>query len=311
MSVEPPARRGSSFDERARGTERTRPRDTGAGTVAALLAVGIVLATGGSCRPVRPIAEVDPTIDAAVRRRVMERADRVFDEGFLWKPPDDERTAGEHPLAPLVIEELAADGAAARGFGALVRDTEGRLDATGEPTVYWRRVTAEVAGTPRTQWTYAWWYAGRNGGAPVRRGIRMTLDGDGFPAAYEALDDSTGVRPLFVSPGLDAAAAGAWGTPLPGRAYAVERSTQEAPDAVVLDLVEPGPAPLGPFVYLDASNRDVTAVICRCMPSRVAAIPGTRYYRLVDAREAPEVLRQLEALDDRGLEDSFRLPPTF
>ncbi|MFH1109147.1 MAG: hypothetical protein V1790_08145 [Planctomycetota bacterium] len=54
------------------------------------------------------------------------------------------------------------------------------------------------------------------------------------------------------------------------------------PDVVVARLIDDGPAPMGPYVYLNAPpGRAVTTVLCRCSPSQVEAFIETRYYDLV------------------------------
>ena len=53
------------------------------------------------------------------------------------------------------------------------------------------------------------------------------------------------------------------------------------PDVVVARIIDDGPVPMGPYVYLNAlPSRAVTTALCRCSPSQVEAFIETRYYDL-------------------------------
>ena len=50
---------------------------------------------------------------------------------------------------------------------------------------------------------------------------------------------------------------------------------------VAARIIDDGPVPMGPYVYLNAPpSRTVTTVLCRCSPSQVEAFIETRYYDL-------------------------------
>ena len=84
---------------------------------------------------------------------------------------------------------------------------------------------------------------------------------------------------------------------------------EQAPDVVVGGLLESGPAPLGPFVYVWEQGRNVNAVICRCMPSRVISIPSTATYELapLDPSTAPVPIQHLWTAHPLDLESELRL----
>jgi hypothetical protein len=109
----------------------------------------------------------------------------------------------------------------------------------------------------------------------------MTLDDEGFPVLVEVLNDSSGLRVVYVGRRLEEEAARDHGKPLPGRRFAIERSLEEQPRLVVAAVFEDGPEPSGPMVYLRAGSHDVDAVSCRCMPSRVEAIRDNLDYDLL------------------------------
>jgi hypothetical protein len=71
-----------------------------------------------------------------------------------------------------------------------------------------------------------------------------------------------------------------FGPPLPGRTYSVERSLADAPKVVVARVLDDGPMPMGPMVYLSAGSRNVSTVLCRCMRAQAKNLAGTYTYEL-------------------------------
>jgi len=116
----------------------------------------------------------------------------------------------------------------------------------------------------------------------------MLFNGDGFPCVWAILaagfvrDHSAPLKLLFVSDSLEQAAAKAFGPPLPGRRYSIERDVGDAPTTVVPRIVEDGPIPMGPYVYLAADTHALTTLLCRCEPSQARSFIETDYYDLQD-----------------------------
>jgi hypothetical protein len=243
------------------------------------------------------------------RAGIYSRADAGFENAVLFKPAEQDRTnLPAFKLAPLVIQQVAGS------------DPVPELDAFGIPStaqtqsaVYFRRDRVLIHGRAHGQFTYFWGYppgtAAQTAGPVPRQGVRITLDAAGRPVIWEILSDSSGARILFVAQSLETAAAAQFGKARPGRRYSVEGDLAAAPDTVVAGLVDDGPVPMGPIVYLFAGSRDASAVICRCMPARARRLLGEGYYELVDAgREVP---RELPAPPPERLEQQLRLPPDF
>ena len=191
-----------------------------------------------------------------------ERADGTFAAGLLLKP------SSENELAPLLMLEVEPDSSSDSGVPI--------------PVVHEHVGSVEILGERYEQRIYFW----------GSQGLRVTLGRDGFPAVYEVLSDSSGARLLFVTENLEGAAASDFGDPLEGRRFAVERRVEAAPQAVVAGILEPGPVPLGPFVYLTRSG-DVASVICRCMESRVETVVDSLEYELRPLEEVPPQLKEL------------------
>jgi len=236
-------------------------------TCAILLCLGLVAACRG------PVMERS-VLDDAGRRLIYDRADRTFETAVLLTPRAAEEERSGLDLAPLLLQEVEPDTP---------------LDSR---VVYLHSGSVEILGERHEQRTYLWELpATLKAEAPSAQGVRMTLGRDGFPAIYEVLTDSSGARLIFVTETLEGAAAGEFGDPLEGRRFAIERAVDETPDVVVAGILEPGPMPLGPFLYLTRESLDVAAVICRCMESRVETVAENLGYEL----------RPIEDLDLSGL----------
>jgi hypothetical protein len=169
-------------------------------------------------------------------------------------------------LAPLLV----IDGSLTGTFGVVEIDAAGagRI-VPGPPTVYFDRSEVLLRGKPHEQLHYHWWFQDEGTTTFQRQGVRMTLRSDGHPLVWEPLTDSSGLRLLYVSESLEAAARTTHGEPLPDRAFATEPPADAQPSVVVVRTLTDGPIPMGPWVYLDTPATDVTTFICRCMPSQV------------------------------------------
>jgi len=91
-------------------------------------------------------------------------------------------------------------------------------------------------------------------------------------------------------------------------------------------LIEEGPVPMGPILYLEAPDRSVGTLICRCMPAQAKAVSRNLEYKLVawtDAAPFAEIWKQEQrkkmrlgfwpgiSIDAGALERALRLPPNF
>lgn len=215
-----------------------------------------------------------------------------FDRAILLKPRDSEGGLEER-LAPLIVLETAGpigEGLDKAGFGAARFDLQGHLhfDAS-RPTLYTDRSTITIRNVEYAQISYNWWFPPmRTDSAATARtsgGVRITLGEDGFPLVWEVLGCRGQAETIFVSASLERAAVEAFGGPLPGRRYTVERRIANKGAAPVVRVLEDGPIPMGPYIYFDAKTHGVTTLLCRCMPSQVQRFVGTKYYDLAPVEE--------------------------
>ena len=225
-----------------------------------------------------------------------------FDRALFYKPAQN--THEDHEditlmMAPLIIGQVikpADHKLAQNSFGEVYVDAPGRVSIdTARPTIYTDITVTEIDGEPYDQILYVWWYETEYAQHPddtlSLRGIRITLGKDGFPLVCEILDDDR-VDLMFVSQSLERAAKKVYGPPLSGRLYSVEREVNDTPHTVVARILEDGPVPTGPYVYLQVESKAVTTLSCRCTPSQVSHIVESTYYDLMP----------LEALGSWGLQ---------
>ena len=259
------------------------------------LACSVVLGGLSACRPSagRPTPTGNPRriVDAPRRpkpEQIIAWTELSFQRAIFYKPREDSMTGLEMTFAPLIVQEVAdGDATAPNSFGALVAvdGSRARIDSE-KPTLYATAVTMGINGADHEQVVYVWRYpAVDRGGRSISRegrGVRITLGQDGSPLVWEALSTDTRTTVLFIAESLEQAARREFGDPLPGRRFSIERAADEAPDVVVARIIDDGPVPMGPYVYLNAPpSRAVTTVLCRCSPSQVEAFIETRYYDLV------------------------------
>ncbi len=236
----------------------------------------------------------DLSDSAAIYSRGQARFDRVD-----YCKPDDRR-AGEiiHAMAPLILQEIK--GGSRDRFGALVASNEVTVVDVAQPTVYFQMDTIDWRGKQHPRISYAWCYPppGKETRAHRVQGVRVTLSPSGQPLFWEILADNSGRRIWFVSARLEAAAVKSYVRPESGRRFVIEPSLAEAPQAIVARVLDDGPMPMGPVVYLDAGTRNTATVICRCMPSQATNIAETVVYRLADFSEAKALAGPLREKGD-------------
>lgn len=258
---------------------------------------------------------------------IYERANRTFARAVFYKPAETNIDKLTLRLAPLILQEVSGTNSSTSLLnepGHLEFDGGSAVVRASGPVLYYLTDTVDVAGKAHARLTFLWFYVsmGLPGEISVQ-GVRMTLDSSGRPALWEVLADETGADLILVARSVEDAAAAQFRKPLPGHRYVTERSPAEAPRTVVARIIEDGPVPMGPIVYLDAATRSVSTLICRCMPAQAKSLSGTEVYELRPwpGKQVGSVLRQSKVFasehfsfwpDDAGgggsLEKRLRLP---
>jgi len=231
---------------------------------------------------------VGQPLPAKQAAEVYARATNQFGAAVFFKPAQATNTDQPCQLVPLIIQAVASgqtsDPSLRDQFGTLGLSPGVPAMDSSRPAVCWAADSVQLNGRPHTRFSYEWCYppckAPDQPPALPRQGIRITLDSRGQPAVWEILADTSGLRLIFVSQSLEAAAATEFGKPLPGRRYSIERSLEQAPCVVVARAIDDGPQAMGPIVYLSEGTRNVSTLICRCMPAQVKQLVATRTFDL-------------------------------
>lgn len=217
--------------------------------------------------------------------QVYDRAMAKFEAATFFKPAGTNSEDLVFRLAPLILAVGGKTDRTPTGFGALVMSNRVAAVDTSAPAVYFDSGVVLFGGKPHLQLVYVWFYQRPKSGLLVQ-GVRMTLGSAGEPVIWEVLRDTLGAQPVFVAHSLEQAAAKEHGPPLADRRYSLEPGIKTAPKIVVARVIEDGPVPMGPMVYVENQSGDVATVLCRCMPPEFKNLAGERTYKLVPLTSA-------------------------
>ena len=290
------------------------------------LAVSSMSMLAGCAGPDSPAANPEAT-RAAGPESMAARARLEFVHAVLFKPLPELLPEGLPGIfAPLFLYELRRpDDAAVDELARLGQAFPGLLHPGIEgplPVVHVVEDQVLLAGEWRSRVSYLWLQprvSAEGQKAFTSQGVRITLNGAGHPALWEISVDSSRARLVFVSASLEQAAEAAHGLALPGRRFAIEADPREAQGTVVARVLDDGPSPMGPIIYVRPETSDIVTLTCRCMPSQVRSIARTEEYdllvldpqRIPDARALAMLSRGFTGAPPDYLEHSLRLPPTF
>ena len=202
-----------------------------------------------------------PSLPAAA-----EDAGIRFKRARIFLLSDSDRKSPEHLLAPIIVHET--------GINSEAKQPDWTGGEEKERRVYLLRSEVQINGTPHPQFTYCWRY--ETSGRPARI-LRMTIDSSGYPAIFEVFSGAGELTALYASRGIEEAAAKEQTAVLPGKHYSIEGNSE----IKVAGLVEDGPVPMGPLVYVTAGDRQIVSLSCRCSPSRIDKADVSLHYGLV------------------------------
>lgn len=258
-----------------------------------------------------------------VYARIYDRATNQFVTASFFKPDVAHETDAAFRYAPLIVQQTTPGQPLPQeaAFGE-VELVEGKPQVRGVPTIYFHADTIRLQGNERLRLTYLWVYPARDAQMPVPQGLRITIGSEGLPVLWEPLYEESGAAVVYAGGGLERAAAREHGSVLPGRKFALERAEAERPFALIARVLEDGPVPMGPIVYVASPPDTIATVACRCMPSQAKGLVSTTTYRLVDFHSALPSLSPLRSTagiafwpedesTDLRLEKLLRLPADF
>jgi len=257
--------------------------------------VALLGSVPAGCMKTETVADRTAPSDDEIAQ-VIKRTGAVFTDAIYYKP-DDATPEAIRRMAPLIVQGMP-DGSSLSGQPRIAPAST----PNSKPVIWLNPSTAIVGAGSYSQLAWSWQFAASirlqcAHGQPLAQAVRMTLDSHGSPVIWEVVDCRERSVVIFVAKSLESAALRTYGAVLPGRRYAVERSAEEQPNVIVAGVLEDGPEPMGPFVYLDETCR-ITTILCRCMPARFENAVETIIYRI-------------EALEDSGSEPSRTEKPSW
>ncbi len=280
--------------------------------------------------PEKPVPE--SAADKSWRISRTRPADVRFKLATLLKPADDTPDAAAR-MAPLILREMPTDTSdpAEHLFGLLTVDDQDRvLVDRSRPAVY---VFADgnADGGQHRRIAHLWFrgvdIAKKEGGSSDFRCVRMTLDATGAPVVWEIFDSRKKTnRAVYLARSLEEAADEQHGEAIRGHKFVAERES----GVRIARLIDDGPEPMGPMVYVSAKHGEIVSLACRCMPSQVDDIDDAIYYELVLTAQTEEQMgshqqqiqlffemhglqftERAEAFFSRELKEHLRLPDGF
>ena len=274
----PRGRRGA----RARGRKRTGRWKYAATAIVALSAclIGAAAQTdnppsAAAPTPGLPRAPIHTNEQAAAARK-----EREFARAMVYKPKDQQQSGLAWTLAPLIVHELAdADGEDDPGPFWGTHITRRSIESA-MITVHAEVLTVNVAGARFAVVDYTWNYSSREAEfTSADATLRIVVGPDGYPIVWQAKRWAENESFIFVSESFERLAREQFGEPLPGQRYACQ-SGWGGFTGYVTGTLPDGPVPMGHYVYLDAPDRRITTVLCRCSPSPMRTVVNTREYQL-------------------------------
>lgn len=273
-----------------------------AGTGVVFLALAFVPIEGG-------FAESTLMLTNETLEAIREGTRREFGRSRFCKPRKVDSSLKGHEFAPLIVEELSESKSTIVPPMHL-RNAFADRTLFKPATVYFHKGEVKVSGQELEQILFLWAYPRRDGGwgPELRaniRGVRVILGTDGMPVVWEAIGGVMGNRVFYVANSIENAAKQEFGEPFPGRHFSIERGAEVVPNVVVARVLDDGPVPMGPYVYVDASSeRNVTTLHCRCSPSQFDEVAETLEYELLPLDDVDEKwIRERLGVDLEKLRD--------
>jgi hypothetical protein len=259
-------------------------------------AIGMSGCKTAAPKPPEPITHV-------IRQHIYDRAWQPVGHVGLWKPDPAGHMEQAIYSAPLFLIQITEP----------VRNLS-RID------VVWAFTNSIVLrDKTHLQQTFLWQPRGQKNLGGQLQAIRVTFDSEDRPAIWEVFRERSGAELIWISQAFEISAADQFGSPLPGRMSSAEQSFADAPRAIVPAIVDDGPMPMGPMLYMDAHG-DVPVVACRCSAIQASTLEERGLYQLswissekgrdrISAAAKNEFM--IDWFDPHRLQKRLRLPADF
>ncbi len=238
-----------------------------------------------------------------------------FAKGVLFKP-SMEVAADDVWMAPLIVSEVqdGSDGPIPAPFGTLIAGeaNQARIDCA-QPAVYSFTDMVELGGSLYPRAAHLWFYESSPSATIALSCVEVVSNEDAEPVLWHVFDSLRSDKDaVYVAKSVEQEAEREHGARLDGAALSVELPNNSSP-VIVPRLLDDGPEPMGPMVYVAAEPHHVAAVACRCMGSQVEEILDARFYRQIKLTgadgDAGSISQQVQVfLESNGIpiDDRFR-----
>jgi len=239
--------------------------------------------------------------EAKLPEKIAAKASKAFERIAIWSPPPSDSDALIDRYAPIIA--MAWPGARPYdesfdkiGAVTLVKSQAGfavTIDPAN-PTVYAYESQANIGGRAYAQLNYVWWFPRRpeiTEGDPVAGKIdgamlRITFSAGGRPWFIESTLNCGCGHEVFVLQDLELAAKRAFGPPLEGKRFAIERSVSGKHDVFVVDTFAHGVNASRPLLFVAAGYHEVCRIEFDALQAIAAREVAERAsYRLVSYDE--------------------------
>lgn len=226
-----------------------------------------------------------------VRQQLYTRGLQTVERVLYFKPHPEGHDPIDVQLAPLMLRD---------GRNA---------SADAAPEVRFLTNTVTLGNQRFEQRTFEW-FVDRSARRRVVQSVRLTFDAAGLPAIWEVRHDPSGAEIIWVSQKFEIGAAAQFGKPLAGRVLSAARSTADAPRFVEGGIVDDGPMPMGPMLYV-AADGTVLSIACRCSAFEARSLEDRGTYRLRRATNSAQGRIDDDWFDPARLEKRLRIPDAF
>jgi len=239
--------------------------------------------------------------EAKLPEKIAAKARKSFDRIAIWRPAVRSGDALIDRYAPIIAmawpKTRRYDANADRIGAVTLSRSNARIEVTidpANPTVYVYTTQASIGGRTYPQLNYVWWFPERpklaedDAVASHVDGamLRITVGADGQPMFVESSLNCGCGHEVFVSQNVELAAERAFGPPLPGKRFAIERHLRGKYDIVVANAFDLGARTSRPLVLAAAGYHEVCQVRFD-PPEAIAArsVVERAFYRLVSYDE--------------------------
>jgi len=249
----------------------------------------VVLMAGTACKPRHGGAALPDS--PKVETPLPEPEPRMFEQAIFFRPEEGSAGGIVEQMAPLIIvesNEKEISAALSDGLGVGTPGCVSDAEETPIPVVLFKKQSVKIRGESYEQLRYVWHSCVPK---PTFFEFWVIIGKNGWPIVYSASPRPFHKGHFYVSTSLEVAAEREFDSPLPYCRFAIERPSGDLLNRRVDRIIDDGPMPLGPYVYIGKSTQfemklagappqEVVALTCRCEKSLAKSFLAEPRYKL-------------------------------